>query len=124
MEIIALQHGVYCVDSNKNFKFVSENADAQISDLGLMMQVCPFLIQTNRDLILFDGGLSDEQGNFPLILKLIKNAGFSAQNVSKILISPLHKDHIGGLAYGNGSEFSCTFPNAEIYLQNRELDFA
>jgi len=36
----------------------------------------------------------------------------------------LHKDHIGGIGYFENNSFKGNFPNASVYIQQRELDFA
>lgn len=40
------------------------------------------------------------------------------------MVSHLHKDHIEGIGYFVNGSFVQNFPNAKIYIQEREIDFA
>ena len=41
-----------------------------------------------------------------------------------MIISHLHKDHINGIGSWVGKIFVCNFPEAKIYIQQREYDYA
>jgi glyoxylase-like metal-dependent hydrolase (beta-lactamase superfamily II) len=124
MKIIPLNHGTYGVDKQKNFRLLSsENGnDETVNDLKIA--VCPFLILVDEELILLDTGLGFMDKGIPLLLRLIEGAGYNASQITKVLISHLHKDHIDGIGYFKENVFVPNFPNAVIYIQKRELDFA
>jgi len=51
--------------------------------------------------------------------------GINPGDVTKVLLTHLHKDHAGGATKENQDHtHSLSFPNAKYYLQKRELDFA
>ncbi|MFM2477738.1 MBL fold metallo-hydrolase [Celerinatantimonas sp. MCCC 1A17872] len=84
------------------------------------MQVNQFLIQTQEKLILVDTGLG--RGILPTTGYLIDNlaaAGYQPEQVDALLLTHMHGDHIGGLSV-NGI---ATFPNASLYINEKELNY-
>src|SRR5690606_3421988 len=69
-------------------------------------------------------GLSFLEDNQPVLLKRLQENRIEVNSITKILISHLHKDHTDGLGYFNDNEFIQNFPDATIYIQKREYDFA
>lgn len=120
MEIIALQEGNYVVSGDKEFKLINEFP----LDSGLKMAIQPFLIVTQNDCILLDLGLGFNKDGKPLIHNLLQSHTILPEQITKVLVSHFHKDHIGGIGYFDGVTFIQNFPNAKIYMQSRELDFA
>ena len=53
----------------------------------------------------------------------LQKAGIKADEVTKVLMSHLHKDHAGGVSLEQDHS-KLSLPNATYYLQKRELDFA
>ena len=120
MKIIPLQEGNYVVNSEKEFKLISEFP----LDSGLKMAIQPFLIITQNDYILLDLGLALNKNGKPFIHHLLQSHDIAPEQITKILISHFHKDHIEGIGVFEGENFIQNFPNATIYMQERELDFA
>jgi glyoxylase-like metal-dependent hydrolase (beta-lactamase superfamily II) len=53
------------------------------------------------------------------------DAGINPSEVTKVLMSHLHKDHAGGVSKKNSSnKFEMAFPQATYYIQRKELEFA
>lgn len=63
----------------------------------------PTLVNTGSDLVLFDTGLAPEG-----ILSVLQEAGISPEQITIVVLTHMHGDHIGGVA-GDGGP---TFPNA------------
>lgn len=120
MKIIPLQEGNYVVNSEKEFKLINEFP----LDSGLKMAIQPFLIITQNDYILLDLGLGFFKNGKPLIHHLLESHGIQPEQITKVLISHFHKDHIEGIGYFEGDTFIQNFPDATLYMQKRELDFA
>lgn len=120
MKIIALQEGNYIADSKKEFKLITEKT----TDSGLKMAIQPFLVITDHDVILFDFGLGFVNDGIPFIHQILKEHNIEPQQITKVLVSHLHKDHIEGIGYFENGNFVQNFPNAVIYIQKREIDFA
>ena len=61
----------------------------------------PTLVNTGSELILFDTGL-----NAGGITKAVEAAGYTADQVDKVVITHMHGDHIGGLMSDSGATFA------------------
>lgn len=120
MKIIPLKEGNYSVTKNKEFTPL-EKATA-VSDLKMAIQ--PFLIITENDYILLDTGLGLTISETPAILTSLEKENIQPEQITKVLLSHLHKDHIDGIGHFENGEFVSNFPNAKIYLQQRELDYS
>ena len=48
----------------------------------------------------------------------------STENITDVIITHLHFDHAGGLASKRGQEIESTFPNASIWLQKQQWQWA
>lgn len=127
MRIIPLSEGSFTIGKDKIFHpFDTEKDDLQHRSTGsLLVEVQPFCIALERDIILIDTGLGFMQkGQLQIHANLLAN-GIEPSSVTKVLLSHLHKDHAGGVSYkdrlGNAH---LSFPNATYFVQRREYDFA
>jgi glyoxylase-like metal-dependent hydrolase (beta-lactamase superfamily II) len=124
MKIVPLNEGIFTATKTKIFTPISRD-EVETADPSLLkMAICPFLIVLPDDLVLLDTGLGISKDGKCVIIKRIEEAGYSADKVTKILLSHLHKDHIEGLGQITDEGFIPNFPNAKIYFQQRELDYA
>ncbi len=100
MKIIPLSEGTFTVDKTKQFiPFKSEQGKpTQISAGSLLVEIQPFVVITSRDILLLDTGLGflNENGDLQIHQNLRKN-GIDPSDITKVLISHLHKDHSGGI---------------------------
>jgi glyoxylase-like metal-dependent hydrolase (beta-lactamase superfamily II) len=123
MKIIPLKEGNFSTNPTKDFTLLTEeNFD---TSKGIKMSVSPFLIITEKDIILLDAGIGwkNEDGK-TVISELLEKVNINPNQVTKVLLSHLHKDHIETTITRTEKGFEATFPNAEIYIQKRELAFA
>lgn len=120
MDITTIKLGNFKVDKRKNFTYLQPNDSSK----GIKLAIQPFLITLDSDTILLDAGLGFLEENEPILLKRLKDHNVNPENITKILISHLHKDHADGLGFFNDNEFIQNFPDAAIYIQKREYDFA
>jgi glyoxylase-like metal-dependent hydrolase (beta-lactamase superfamily II) len=132
IKIVPLSEGSFTIDKTKLFVPFDEEKDVlnERTKGSLLVEIQPFLIETSKDVLLLDAGLGffDSHGKLQ-IHENIRKAGYEPEQVTKVLMSHLHKDHAGGVANPSSSRFGSTdnvmnFPNAEYYLQKRELDYA
>ncbi len=124
--IIPLSEGTFTVDDSKKFiPFDLSKDHLKDRPSSLLVDIVPFLVRTDNDLIVIDPGLGMQSagGDF-MIIENIQRAGFAAEDVSMVLLSHLHKDHTGGICYGNDPAFNLMFPKATYYCQQQELDYA
>lgn len=127
MQIIPLSEGTFTIDKTKIFvPFNLSKDDLQQRPIGsLLVEVQPFCIKTNHDTILIDTGLGFSLNNEPQIYTNLKNNGIQPNQITKVLLSHLHKDHAGGVSFRNNiGHYSLAFPNATYYAQKQEFDFA
>ncbi|UWX61867.1 MBL fold metallo-hydrolase [Chryseobacterium oranimense] len=123
MKIIPLKEGNFSASKTKDFTLLTdENFDTV---KGIKMSVQPFLVVTEQDYILIDAGIGWKNTDGKIvILELLEKENIKPEQITKLLLSHLHKDHIDGSIQETANGFVPTFPNAEIYIQKRELDFA
>jgi glyoxylase-like metal-dependent hydrolase (beta-lactamase superfamily II) len=128
MKIYPLSEGNFTIGHDKIFHPFDEAKD-NLNDRAigsLLVEVQPFLVVAGNDVIVCDTGLgftNDE--SIPQIHTNLKSIGFEPEEVTKVLMSHLHKDHAGGLVFKNtNSQYVPTFPNADIYIYRQEADFA
>jgi len=125
MKIIPLSEGAFTIDKTKQFiPFDTENDDLQQRPVGsLLVEVQPFAVISAEDIIILDTGLGFAKDGVLQIHQNLLNAGIDPANVTKVLMSHLHKDHAGGLSSAGGSR-ELSFPNATYYVQRKELEYA
>ncbi|MES1217686.1 MAG: MBL fold metallo-hydrolase [Bacteroidota bacterium] len=128
MKIIPLSEGAFTIDKSKLFiPFDTTKDDLQQRNTGsLLVEVQPFIVVTNSDILLLDTGLGFEKDGIMQIHQNCKNNGIDPLKVTKVLLSHLHKDHAGGVSKEDrlSSLKELSFPNAKYYVQQREIDFA
>lgn len=123
MKIIPLKEGNFSASKTKEFTLLTDENLNTIK--GIKMSVQPFLIVTDNDYILLDAGIGWKNAEGKTVIsKLLEKENITPGQVTKLLLSHLHKDHIDGSIQKNENGFAAAFPNAEIYIQKRELAFA
>jgi glyoxylase-like metal-dependent hydrolase (beta-lactamase superfamily II) len=127
-EIYPLSEGVFTVGHDKHFvPFDESQHELNERPTGsLLVEVQPFLVVTDRDVIVFDTGLGFKTKDGVLqIHENIRAHGYEPAAVTKVLQSHLHKDHAGCMVFkDNNGIINTTFPNADYYLYRPEVDFA
>lgn len=126
MNIIPLSEGTFTIDKTKLFVPIDINAeDFQARAPGsLLVEIQPFVIKTSRDILLLDTGLgfSDNEGELQ-IHKNLDAAGIHVSDITKVLLTHLHKDHAGAVTDQRDRSI-LNFPQATYYIQQREFDYA
>ncbi len=125
MKIIPLSEGAFTIDITKQFiPFDIVKDKLQQRPAGsLLVEIQPFVIITAKDIILIDTGLgfADEHGVMQIHKNLLQH-GIHQQDVTKVLMSHLHKDHASGIINKKKSRLS--FTNATYFINKQEFDFA
>ncbi len=129
MQIIPLSEGSFTIDKTKVFlPFDTEKEELNSRPVGsLLVEIQPFVVITEKDVILLDAGLGyNEADGTPQLYKNLERAGINPSQITKVLMSHLHKDHAGGVAIHNTQtqERFISFPYATYYVQQREMEFA
>lgn len=108
-EVTTLLAGSRAVDGPQNIfgmnvseeEFAAVSKEAYIPADKVQFFFTPTLVNTGSELILFDTGLNADG-----ITKAIEAAGYSADQVDKVVITHMHGDHIGGLMGDSGETFA------------------
>ncbi|MGZ5247336.1 MAG: MBL fold metallo-hydrolase, partial [Flavitalea sp.] len=126
MKIIPLSEGTFTIDKSKLFVPFEEGMDdLQERPKGsLLVEVQPFLIITTEDVLLIDAGLGFEKDGVLQLHKNLMDHGINPSEVTKVLMTHLHKDHAGGVSMQKDGQQVLSFPNATYYVQKAELEFA
>ena len=125
MKMIPLSEGTFTIDKTKLFDPFDEDIhELQQRPVGsLLVEIQPFVIITSKDILLLDTGLGFGKDGQMQIHKNLADAGIDPSDITKVLLTHLHKDHAGGVSTGTKHK-QISFPNALFYLQEKELNFA
>lgn len=105
----------------------------ELNRIQLSLRV--MLIQTKNRNILIDTGIGDYHGSKfderfgvigeknPLIETLQKNFHLSPEDITDLIVSHLHFDHVGGLG-GENEKHGILFPNALLHIHRQHYDYA
>src|SRR5258708_4612577 len=129
MNIFPLSEGTFTVDKTKLFvPFDEKKHELQNRTTGsLLVEIQPFVIITVKDVLLLDTGLGFEKNEVLQLHQNLIDKGINPSDVTKILLTHLHKDHTGGISNKRSAPappLRLSFPNAKYYLQKRELNSA
>ena len=105
----------------------------ELNRIQLSLRV--LLIQTKTRNILVDTGIGDYHGDKfddrfgvegeknPLLETLNKNFGLKPEDITDLIITHLHFDHVGGLGH-DAEQHTQIFPNATLHLHRQHYDYA
>lgn len=54
------------------------------------------------------------------IFKSLAQVGLEPKDIHGVMMTHMHNDHAGGLSYAEGGELKSTYPNATIYIHEKE----
>lgn len=125
MQIIPLSEGAFTIDQTRKFiPFDPETDNLQDRPRGsLLVEIQPFAIITSKDILLLDTGLgfTNTEGQMQ-IHEMLSRRGINPGDVTKVLLSHLHKDHAGGIAMPN--KRIVAFEQAEYFVNRQEYEYA
>ena len=127
MQIIPLSEGAFTIDKTKIFiPFnLSEDELQQRTAGSLLVEVQPFIIKTEKDILLLDTGLGFIKNGEMQLHQTLKENHIQPNDVTKVLLSHLHKDHAGGVGYKDKlGYYNLSLQNAIYYVQQKEFNFA
>lgn len=123
MKIIPLKEGNFAASKTKDFTLLTEENFTTVPRIKMAVQ--PFLIITENDYILLDAGIGwKNKAGKTVVSEILERENICPEQITKLLLSHLHKDHIDGAVMLTANGYEATFPNAQIYIQRRELNFA
>ena len=139
MEHYVLEPGKFRLDGGAMFGIVPKPLWSKVAppdqdnriDLALRL----WLLKLSDRIILVDTGIGDVHGekfcrqfdirqvHSPLEVAL-KNLGISSQDVTDLVISHLHFDHVGGIGKKVGEEIHPVFPSAHCHLHREHYRYS
>ncbi|TBR20196.1 MAG: MBL fold metallo-hydrolase [Chitinophagaceae bacterium] len=125
MKIIPLSEGCFTIDSSKEFIPFDEHKHLLVDRPkgSLLVEIQPFVVITKNDIIIIDTGLGIAKNGRPQIHQNLMNVGINSSEVTKVLLSHLHKDHAGGILKKQ-SIAELNFPNATYFVHEKEFENA
>ncbi|WP_111630293.1 MBL fold metallo-hydrolase [Larkinella arboricola] len=92
------------------------------------------LVENGQQLLLIDTGLGDKQDDRffshydphgeASLLKSIRQAGYSEKDITDVLLTHLHFDHVGGAVRRAGEQLLATFPAATYWSHSQHWQWA
>jgi hypothetical protein len=125
--IIPLSEGTFTIGKDKVFVPFDERSEnlKDRSSGSLLVEVQPFCIVLERDILLLDAGLGFRRDGMLQLHQNLLAHGIAPESVTKVLMTHLHKDHAGGISqkdrYGDAV---LAFPNAVYFVQRRDFEYA
>ncbi|MCH8568017.1 MAG: MBL fold metallo-hydrolase [Balneolales bacterium] len=118
--VIALHEGTFSVGLDKKFNRIKDSDPPAKGALKLSLR--PFLIESEGRIILIDCGLGSfgEENHYEVMLSNLEDLGFSELDITDVVCSHLHYDHIGGLAHRSNGYWELSFPDAAIWASGKE----
>lgn len=128
MEVIALNDGAARRPLGAEFvkNAPLDEVKALLTSQGLSSKYIdipftPFLIVDGNQRYLMDTGFADNgQATTGKLIQNLAAAGYKPEDITHVVISHFHGDHINGIRYKNGS---LVYPNAKIHVPTTEYDF-
>lgn len=118
----ALYEGTFSVGLDKKFNRIDREDPPAKGALKISLN--PFLIQSGDKNILFDVGIGDfgEDTSTDTIKENLEEFDLTEYDITDIFASHLHYDHIGGLAGRSSGFWELTFPDAKIWVSEKEWE--
>lgn len=106
-------------------------ADLLTADGQVVTSIGAFLIETGDRKVLVDTGIGPVRLDFPgfgvyqggRLLESLAQAGVAADQVTDVLFTHLHVDHVGWVTTADGESRRLTFPNARHLVSEAEWRF-
>lgn len=125
LQAIALKDGdiVFAADDSENSPWADTAAAkaaleaAGVADGQIRLSIQPLLVRDGDRVVLIDTGAGGAMGATGKLMTSLRTAGVDPAEVTDILISHAHGDHVGGLV---GKDGALLFPNATIRMSAAE----
>lgn len=122
LKAFPLYEGTFSVGLDKKFNRIDR--DDPPAKGALKISLNPFLIKGEERNYLFDVGIGDfgEDTSTDSIMEHLVRHGLTEYDITDIFASHLHYDHIGGLAGQSSGFWELTFPEANLWVSDKEWE--
>jgi len=138
IEIYTAWDGYFRLDGGAMFGVVPKplwsRSDPPDERNRILLSMNPMVIRRDSEIYLVDTGIGDKWDDksieiFQLdrsnnLLKSLKELGIDREDVTGVIQTHLHFDHVGGATENYGGKVKPVFTNAAHYIQQGEWDFA
>jgi glyoxylase-like metal-dependent hydrolase (beta-lactamase superfamily II) len=128
MQAFPLSEGEFTIGFDKIFRPFNPETDELLDRPrgSLLVEVQPFLVVHGKDVMVLDTGLGFHGSSGQLqIYEALARHGYQPSDVTRVLLSHLHKDHAGGLLYEDDyGVMHPSFPKAIHSIRRSEWDYA
>jgi glyoxylase-like metal-dependent hydrolase (beta-lactamase superfamily II) len=131
VEIMALSDGLLEFDLCNFFPTIPEPAwqpyEAHLADHRVRFNLGSYLIRSDGRTVLVDTGLGPKPADGPdvgwgQLLHDFQAKGVRADEVDMVVMTHLHRDHVGWNLRAEGSRYVPTFPNARYWLSVKDWE--
>ncbi|MGL6022714.1 MAG: MBL fold metallo-hydrolase, partial [Chitinophagaceae bacterium] len=126
MQIIPLNEGIFSINKEKQIHLAQQdnNKNYLCPQGHILIAIRPFLIKTKHSCILLDTGIGtiNSMTDKYTIIEELEKHNLTANHINIVLLSHLHKDHIGSIFLPNTN--TLTYPNAIYYINEKEYLWA
>lgn len=125
LQIVALSDGTHPFPVDTVFRDISKeeirrDLDREFLEPPVQGSINAFLVDTGSKRILVDTGAGVLYGDCcGKLLANLRTAGYAPEQIDEVLLTHLHKDHVGGIV-SNGR---MTFPNAVVRVNEIEANY-
>ncbi|WP_420408311.1 MBL fold metallo-hydrolase [Hoeflea sp.] len=118
--IVENPHGIFGMNTSQS-DVESLLTESYLPVDKMQFTFAPTLVNTGEDLVLFDAGNGEggREGGVGQTLANLKASGYTPDQVTVVVLTHLHGDHIGGLMEAGAP----AFPNARYVTAQGEYDF-
>lgn len=137
MNILSINAGYFKLDGGAMFGVVPKKLwnrlnPADENNLCTWALRC-LLVEEGNTRMLIDTGMGDKQDekffshyepSGPGLIAALNEAGCTPEDITDVLLTHLHFDHCGGAIRRQGDAFEAVFPNARIWIDQRQWEWA
>jgi len=138
MELIPIVTEEWKMDAGACFGVIPKALWSKVYPEGddNLLKICNrlLIVKTENRVILIDTGYGDKQsekyyhykyiGEIKEITEALQEKGIAANEVTDVLLTHLHDDHVGGATRLEGEEVIEVFPNAHYWVSKAQWDWA
>ena len=132
VEITSLSDGILEFDLCNFFPAIPEEewqpyGDHLTSEHRVRFNLAAFLVRSDGRNILVDTGLGPKPADAPEtpwgeLLNDFKAHGLSPEDIDMVVMTHLHRDHVGWNLLSQDGKYEATFPNARYWMSQKDWD--
>jgi glyoxylase-like metal-dependent hydrolase (beta-lactamase superfamily II) len=132
VEILSLSDGIMQFDLCNFFPSIPTEdwepyGDHLTEDHGLQINLACFLVRSDGHTLLVDTGMGPKPADSPdtpwgNLLSSFQASGVRPEDVDMVVMTHLHRDHVGWNVQRRNGSYAATFPNARYYMSAKDWE--